>query len=328
MDSSWNNRPGGYLGDAPQRSSFGKRRAPLSGGSADAYTMSQAATPHIETHRANTVIPNDIDFQISDGDMQYVEIELDPGESVVAEPGALIWKDQAVSFDMTLGDGSKQNAGLGSRLANAGANLLAGESLFLAEFRHEGAAGKARLALGGRIPGHIIPVRLEAMGGTLICQRNSFLAAAKGVSISIAMQRKLMTAICSSEGFIMQRLSGTGWAFLHVGGSIIERQLGVGEVIHVDGGCVAAHEPQVTMDIDDEGGGIMRRARSTFMGGESLFLTSLRGPGKVWLQTLPFSRVVAETASALPNSESGFGNSNKTSAGDILEGLNGLRKLF
>ena len=202
-------------------------------------------------------------------------------------------------------------------------NLLSGENLFVAEFRHEGPHGKARLAFGGRVPGQIIPVRLDAMGGTLICQRSSFLAAAKGVAISIAFQRKFTSAILGQEGFIMQRLRGEGWVFLHVGGTIIERELAAGELIHVDGGCVAAHEPQVEMDIDTDFG--LRAMRSAVFGGEGMFMTTMRGPGKVWLQTLPFSRVAAEAAAAAPASATAGVVGTSVAA---MEGFDLLRKIF
>jgi uncharacterized protein (AIM24 family) len=321
VDSDWGKSRGSYIGQPPQRMGFGRKTVPLSSQRSDSYTLSQAAEAVSEAHLASAEIPNDIDFSIGGGDMQYVEIELDPGEAVVAEPGAMIWKDSAIGFDTTLGDGSDR--GLGSKLMSAGSNLLSGENLFVAEFIHEGRQGKARLAFGGRVPGQIIPVRLDAMGGSLICQRSSFLAAAKGVSISVAFQRRIGSAIFGSEGFIMQRLRGEGWVFLHVGGAIIERNLGAGEVIHVDGGCVAAHEPQVEMDIDtDFGARVLRR---TLFGGESWFLTTLRGPGKVWLQALPFSRLAAETAAAAPASEA---TSVIRTGVDVVDGLEALRKLF
>jgi uncharacterized protein (AIM24 family) len=292
MDASWNaNRANS---GQPVQAGFGRKRASVPDTRPDNYTLSGASAQSCEVHAARPEIVNDIDFVISEGSMQYAELELDPGEAVIAEPGALIWKDSAILFDMILGDGSRPDAGIGSRLASAAANAVAGEKMFLAEFRHGGATGKAKVAVGGRTPGHIIAVKLDAMGGSLICQRRAFLAAAKGVNIGIALQRRLKSAIFGDEGFVMQRLSGTGWAFLHVGGTIIERQLAAGEIIHVDGGCVAAHEPQVEMDIMDES--IWKSAKIGLLGGDEGVLTALRGPGKVWIQTLPFSRVAAETA--------------------------------
>ena len=337
MDASWNaNRAS--LGQ-PQQPGFGRKRAPLPDTRPDDYSLTGASAQHYEVHEARPEIVNDIDFVISDGSMQYAEIELDPGESVIAEPGALIWKDRAIVFDMILGDGSRADAGLGGRLASAASNVMAGERMFLAEFKHGGASGKAKLAVGGRTPGHIIPVRLDAMGGSLLCQRRSFLAAARGVGISIAMQRRLRSAVFGDEGFVMQKLVGSGWAFLHVGGTIIERQLQAGEEIHVDGGCVAAHEPQVEMDIMDES--MWRSIKTGMLGDEGGVLTALRGPGKVWIQTLPFSRVAAETASALRGTSlvSGVsvvdavdivsGVSNVIGgSGIISDGIKGIRDMF
>ena len=341
MDASWGTNRDGY-GASPQ-SGFGRKRAPLPDTRPDNYTLSQVSAQYYASHQAQAEVVNDIDFVISEGDMQYAEIELDPGESVVAEPGALIWKDSAIVFDMILGDGSKPDAGLGSKLASAAANAMAGENMFLAEFKHAGSQGKAKLTVGGRTPGHIIPVRLDAMGGSLICQRRSFLAAARGVGISIAMQRRLRSAVFGDEGFIMQKLTGTGWAFLHVGGSIIERELQAGEIIHVDGGCVAAHEPQVEMDIMQDS--MWRSIKTGVLGDEGGALTALRGPGKVWIQTLPFSRVAAETASALGGSRlagglglvgaveiaSGVGRAigGSDAAGSIIaDGIQGIRDMF
>ena len=295
MDANWGSNGGGFSG--PPQQGFGRKRAPLPDTRPDNYTLSEVSAEYYAGHQAHEAKPeivNDVDFKVSDGDMQYAEIELDPGESVIAEPGALIWKDSAIVLDMILGDGSKPDAGLGSKLASAASNLMAGENMFLAEFRHDGREGKAKLAVGGRTPGHVIPVRLDAMGGSLICQRRSFLAAARGIGVSIAFQRRLRSAVFGDEGFVMQRLTGKGWAFLHVGGSIIERELAVGEVIHVDGGCVAAHEPQVEMDIMDES--IWRGIKNNMLGADEGVLTAMRGPGKVWIQTLPFARVAAETA--------------------------------
>jgi uncharacterized protein (AIM24 family) len=341
VDANWGSNGGGFGG--PPQQGFGRKRSPLPDTRPDDYTLSQVSAQYYAAHQAQPQVINDIDFAISEGDMQYAELELDPGESVIAEPGALIWKDSAIVFDMILGDGSKPEAGLGGKLASAARNVMAGENMFLAEFRHEGGPGKAKVAIGGRTPGHIIPVRLDAMGGSLICQRRSFLAAARGIGISIAMQRRLRSAIFGDEGFVMQRLTGAGWAFLHVGGAIIERELQPGEIIHVDGGCVAAHEPQVEMDIMDES--IWRGIKTGLLGDEGGVLTALRGPGKVWIQTLPFSRVAAETASAMKGAslvsgaslvdavEIGVGVSRAIGGSDavgsaISDGIKGIREMF
>jgi uncharacterized protein (TIGR00266 family) len=308
------------VSSAPRAGRFGRRLSPLNSETPGAFTLSNAAQPEPERHIAHPAIPNDIDFAIAGSDMQYVEIELDPGEAIVADNGSMIWKDTAIEFAALLGDGSEQG-GLWSKVASAGKNLLAGENMFISEFRHAGSSGKARVAVGGAVPGHIIPIRLEAMGGTLICQRDAFLAAAKGVSISIAFQRKIMTGLFGGEGFIMQRLTGQGWAFLHVGGTLIERQLAAGEEIQVDTGCVAAYEPSIDFDIAAAGS-----FGTGLVGGEGFFLATMRGPGKVWIQTLPFSRLAAETVAAAPSAAaSSRRHSNEV---DVIGGIQSLTKMF
>lgn len=286
----------------------------------DTFGLSSAAHGNAKHYAAQASIPNDIDFSIAGGDMQYVEIELDPGEAIVAGNGAMIRKDTVVEFSAILGDGSEQ-AGLWTKVASAGMNLLAGEDLFLSQFRHAGQDGKARVALGGHVPGHIIPVRLDSMGGTLICQRNAFLAAARGVSISIAFQRKIMTGLFGGEGFIMQQLTGQGWAFLHVGGTLIERQLAPGETIEIDTGCVAAYEPSVEFDIARAGS-----LGTSLMGGEGFFLATVCGPGKVWIQTLPFSRLAAETVAAAPHASAP--SRDQSASVDVIGGIQALGKMF
>jgi len=294
---------------------FGRRATPLNGAASKTFSLSNAAQANVEHYTAQATLANDIDFAIIGGDMQYVEIELDPGEAVIAENGSMIWKDNTVEFKAILGDGSEKG-GLMSKVASAGMNALAGEAMFLSQFLHAGRSGKARVALGGHVPGHVIPVRLETMGGTLICQRDSFLAAAKGISVSIAFQKKIMTGIFGGEGFIMQRLTGEGWAFLHVGGTMIERQLRAGETIHVDTGCIAAHEPSVDFDIARAGS-----IGTSLLGGEGLFLATLTGPGKVWIQTLPFSRLAAETVAAAPASAS---SGHKSPDSSLIGGLTSI----
>lgn len=238
---------------------------------------------------------NDIDFEIGGVDSQYLEIELDPGEAVIADSGSMIWKDADVGFDTILGDGSE--AGVLNSVVSAGANLLGGEGLFMGEFRHVGHTGKARLALGGRSSGHILPVRLEAMGGQLICQRGAFLAAAKGVSVAAKFVRNPLIGLAGGEGFALQLLTGSGWAFLHIGGGLIERQLAEGQVLHVDAGCVAAFEKDVKYDITHVGGSgnplgaVARGVKNAVIGGEGWLFARLTGPGKVWIQTLPFERM-------------------------------------
>ncbi len=228
---------------------------------------------------------DEIDFRITGQETQFVEIELDPGESAVAEAGSMMFKDPQVHMDSVLGDGSAAPGGFFGRLATAGKRLLTGESLFMTVFTHQG-QGKARVAFAAPYPGTIIPFKLSDYGGQLVAQRDAFLCAAKGVTIGIHFQRKIMTGLFGGEGFIMQRMEGDGYCFVHVGGCVIERDLAPGEELHVDTGCVAAMTPSVDFDVVRAGS-----IKSMVFGGEGVFFAQLRGPGKVWIQSLPFSRL-------------------------------------
>jgi uncharacterized protein (TIGR00266 family) len=228
---------------------------------------------------------DEIDFRISGQEMQFIEIELDPGESAIAEAGAMMYKDATVHMDSVFGDGSKAPGGFFSKITSAGKRLLTGESLFMTVFTHQG-QGKARVAFAAPYPGTIIPFKLSEHGGMLIAQRDAFLCAAKGVTIGIYFQKKIMTGLFGGEGFIMQKLEGDGYVFVHVGGCVIERELADGEELHVDTGCVAAMTPGVEFDIVRAGS-----VKSMIFGGEGVFFAHLRGPGKVWIQSLPFSRL-------------------------------------
>ncbi|MFN3468891.1 MAG: AIM24 family protein, partial [Novosphingobium sp.] len=192
-------------------------------------------------HHRSASVADDIDFEIKGHELQFVEIELDPGESAVAEAGAMVWKDAAVGMTTVFGDGSANDqAGFMGKLLGAGKRLVTGESLFTTVFTHNG-QGKARVAFAAPTPGEILPVKLSDIGGTLICQKDSFLAAARGVSISVALQRRVMTGLFGGEGFIMQKLEGDGWVFVQMGGTLAMRDLAPGEEIHVDTGCLAAY---------------------------------------------------------------------------------------
>ncbi len=241
-------------------------------------------------HQRKAGVADDIDFEIKGEELQFVEIELDPGESAVAEAGAMVWKDASVGMTTIFGDGS--NAGDGSitsKLLGAGKRLITGESLFTTVFTHNG-AGKARVAFASPTPGAILPMRLGDYGGQIICQKDSFLAAAKGVSIGLFFQRRILTALFGGEGFIMQKLEGDGWVFVQMGGTVVERELARGEELHVDTGCLAAFTPTIDFDLMTVGG-----VKSVLFGGEGLFFARLRGPGKVWIQSLPFSRLAGRT---------------------------------
>jgi uncharacterized protein (TIGR00266 family) len=228
---------------------------------------------------------DDIDFRITGQEMQFIEIELDPGESAIAEAGSMMFKDAPVHMDSVFGDGSKAPGGFFGKIATAGKRLLTGESLFMTVFTHQG-QGKARVAFAAPYPGTIIPFKLSDFGGKLVAQRDAFLCAAKGVTIGIHFQKKIMTGLFGGEGFIMQRLEGDGYCFVHVGGCVIERELAAGEELHVDTGCVAAMTPEIDFDIVRAGS-----IKSMVFGGEGVFFARLIGPGKVWIQSLPFSRL-------------------------------------
>lgn len=250
----------------------------------------QLPTPPPPSVRAADVI----DFRVIGSEMQFVEIELDPGESVVAEAGAMMYKSANVVMESVFGDGSTAggaSAGLMDKLVGAGKRLLTGESLFITVFSNV-REGKAQVAFAAPYPGNIIPVTLRNVGGSLICQKESFLCAARGVSIGIFFQRKILTGLFGGEGFIMQRLDGDGLVFLHAGGTIVERTLASGEVLHADSGCVVAFEPSVSFDVQQAG-----NVKTALFGGEGLFLATLQGPGRIWLQSLPFSRLAGRMSS-------------------------------
>ena len=251
-------------------------------------------------HTRSAGIADDIDFEIKGQELQFLEIELDPGESAVAEAGAMVWKDASVEMSTVFGDGRGSEGGFMGKLLGAGKRLVTGESLFTTVYTHQG-QGKARVAFSAPVPGAILPIKLSEVGGELICQKDSFLAAARGVEIGIHFQRRILTGLFGGEGFIMQRLSGDGWVFVQMGGTIVERELKPGEELHVDTGCIAALTPSVEFDIQAVGG-----VKSMLFGGEGLFFARLRGPGKVWIQSLPFARLAGRMlAAAMPGGPGG-----------------------
>jgi len=237
---------------------------------------------------------HEIDYKIYGDDMQFVEVELDPNEAALAEAGGMMYMDDGIEMETIFGDGTQQNSGFLGSILGAGKRLLTGESLFMTVFHNRG-VGKRRVAFGAPYPGKIIPVHLANIGGELICQKDSFLCAAKGVSVGIAFNRKIGAGLFGGEGFIMQRLQGDGWAFIHAGGTIVQRELGMGETIRVDTGCVVAFQPTVNFDIQFVG-----KIKTAFFGGEGLFFATLRGPGHVWLQSLPLSRLADRIIAASP----------------------------
>ena len=244
-------------------------------------------------HNRSTSISDDVDFEIKGHELQFVEIELDPGESAVAEAGAMVWKDASIEMSTVFGDGSGgQGSGFMGKLLGAGKRLVTGESLFTTVFTHHG-QGKARVSFAAPVPGVILPIKLDDVGGRLICQKDAFLAAARGVSIGIHIQQRIMTGLFGGEGFIMQKLEGDGWVFVQMGGTVIERELAPGEELHVDTGCVAAYTAGVDMEVIRAGS-----VKSMIFGGEGVFFARLRGPGKVWIQSLPFSRLAGRMLAA------------------------------
>lgn len=254
---------------------------------------------------------HEIDYRIFGEEMQCVEIELDPQETVVAEAGAFMYMDNGIQMETIFGDGSGGGGGgFFNKLVGAGKRLLTGESLFMTAFTHT-AQGKARVAFASPYPGKIIPIDLQQLGGKLICQKDAFLCAAKGVSVGIEFQRKLGTGLFGGEGFIMQKLEGDGMAFCHAGGHIIERTLQPGETLKIDTGCIVAYTRDVDFDIQFVGG-----VKNTLFGGEGFFFAVLKGPGKVWLQTLPISRLASRIMS--------YGGMRRKEEGSILGGLGNL----
>jgi uncharacterized protein (TIGR00266 family) len=237
---------------------------------------------------------HEIEYRIVGDDLQYVEVELDPGEATVAEAGGMMYMDDGVEMETIFGDGSQKQGGLLSALAGAGKRLLTGESLFMTVFLNK-TTQKKKVAFGAPYPGKILALHLAELGGELIAQKDSFLAAAKGVTIGIAFQKKLGVGLFGGEGFIMQRLQGDGWAFVHAGGTLHERTLAAGELIRVDTGCIVALQPAVNYEIEYVG-----KIKSALFGGEGLFFATLRGPGKVWLQSLPLSRLANRIVQAVP----------------------------
>ena len=267
---------------------------------------------------AATFLPNhtmnlmhEIDYKVFGDAMQYVEIELDPNEAAVAEAGGMMYMDDGIEMETIFGDGSQQKSSFLGSLMGAGKRLLTGESMFMTVFQNRG-TGKKRVAFGAPYPGKIIPVHLAEIGNELIAQKDSFLCAAKGVSLGIAFNKKMGAGFFGGEGFIMQRLQGDGWAFLNAGGNIHERVLAPGELIRVDTGCIVAFEPGVDFDIQYVG-----KIKSALLGGEGLFFATLRGPGKIWLQSLPLSRMADRIVAA---SKTG----GRREEGSVLGGLGNL----
>ena len=239
-------------------------------------------------------VSHEIDYEIFGDDMQIVEVELDPGETVIAEAGAMNYLEPDITFEAKMGDGSTPNEGMMGKLLSVGKRALTGESIFMTHFTHSGGGGKRRAAFAAPFPGKIIPIDLKEVGGEITCQKDSFLCAAFGTQVTIAFNRKLGAGFFGGEGFILQKLRGDGKAFVHAGGTITERVLN-GETLRVDTGCLVAFSPGIEYNIERAG-----NLKSMFFGGEGLFLATLTGHGKVWLQSLPFSRLADRVIKSAP----------------------------
>jgi uncharacterized protein (TIGR00266 family) len=268
-----------------------------------------AAPPPIDPGRR----AHEIDFRIIGSEMQFVEVELDPGESAVAEAGSMMYMTQGIGMETIFGDGSQQPSGVMGALLGAGKRLLTGESLFMTVFTNQG-GGKQQVAFAAPYPGKILAMDLKQLGGQLVCQKDSFLCAARGVSIGIAFQRKIGVGLFGGEGFIMQRLEGDGLCFVHAGGTVHPLDLQAGQTLRVDTGCIVALQPSVNYDIQFVG-----KVKTALFGGEGLFYATLAGPGRVWLQSLPLSRMADRIYKAAPQVSRG-----RREEGSILDAAFGL----
>jgi uncharacterized protein (TIGR00266 family) len=259
---------------------------------------------------------HDIDFELHGQEMQFVEVELDPGECAIAEAGTMMFMTSGIAMETVFGDGEAVQGGFLGKLVGAGKRLLTGESLFLTVYENRG-QGKHKVAFGAPYPGRILPMDLAHLGGELICQKDSFLCAARGVQIGIAFQKRIGVGLFGGEGFIMQRLTGDGLAFVHAGGHVHAIDLSAGETLRVDTGCVVAYQPSIDFDIQFVGG-----IKTALFGGEGLFFATLKGPGRVWLQSLPLSRLAGRIHAAAPQTGS------RREEGSVLDKAFGLGNLL
>ncbi len=253
-----------------------------------------------------------IDYELFGDDMQYAEVTLDPGEMVLAEAGAMMFMSAAIKMETVFGDPSQKQQGFWGKIASAGKRVLTGESLFMTTFENVGTQREV-VAFGAPYPGKVVPLHLDRLGGEIICQKDAFLCGARGIQVEIAFQKRLGVGLLGGEGFIMQRLTGDGIALMHAGGTIMHRDLAPGEKLKVDTGCLVALAPSVDYNIEFVGG-----LKNTLFGGEGLFLATLTGPGKVWLQSLPFSRLAGRIYAAAPQKGGSKGE------GSVLNHLGGL----
>ena len=249
-----------------------------------------------------TTQSHEIDYEIKGHDIQLVEVELDPNETVIAEAGAMLYMEEGIDFEAKMGDGSNPSQGFFGKLVSAGSRLITGESLFITHFTHRG-NGKSRVAFSAPYPGTIVPLNLDGLGGSVIVQKDAFLCAAKGTKLSMHFNKKLGAGFFGGEGFILQKLEGDGNAFIHAGGTLIERELN-NDTLRVDTGCVVGFQEGVNFSVQQAGG-----LKSMLFGGEGLFLATLSGTGKVWIQSMPINKLIAAIAPSGSNSEKEGGNS-------------------
>jgi len=235
-----------------------------------------------------------VDYEVKGAEMQFVEVELDPGEAAIGEAGSMMFMDAGIRMDTVFGDASAAQGGVFGKLLGAGKRLVTGESLFTTVYTNA-ASAKQRVAFAAPYPGKIVPMDLRRLGGTLICQKDAFLCAARGVALGIFFQKRLSVGFFGGEGFIMQRLDGDGLAFVHAGGTVVERELQAGETLFVDTGCIVALTSTVGFEVQYVG-----KIKTALFGGEGLFFAKVTGPGTVWLQSLPFSRLASRVFAAAP----------------------------
>lgn len=259
------------------------------------------------------MIAHEIDYRIYGEEMQYVEIELDPQEGVIAEAGSFMMMDDGITMETIFGDGSQKDSGFLGKILGAGKRILTGESLFMTAFYND-LVGKRNVSFASPYPGKIIPIDLSALGGKFICQKDAFLCAAKGVSVGIEFSKKLGRGLFGGEGFIMQKLEGDGMAFVHAGGTMARKELQAGEILRVDTGCIVGFDKTIRYDIEFVGG-----IKNTVFGGEGLFFAKLEGPGTVFIQSLPFSRLAGRVLASAPQ----VGGKSK-GEGSVLGGLGDL----
>ncbi len=289
----------------PGLSSWTAARA-IPGLRAEVPSISDSLPPAPSSRRAD-----EIDYELFGDDMQYVEVEVDPDEMVVAEAGAMMYMTPGIEMETTFGDPSQQDQGLMGKVLTAAKRKITGESLFLATFTGRG-PGKQQVAFAAPYPGKIVPMDLAQLGGELLCQKDSFLCAARGVSVGIAFTKRFGAGLFGGEGFILQKLTGDGLAFVHAGGTLCHKKLAPGEILKIDTGCIVAFQSSVQYDIKFVGG-----FKNTLFGGEGLFFANLTGPGDVWLQSLPFSRLAGRVLAASAGGR-------RKGEGSILGGLGGL----